>query len=227
LPTNNYGSFFSSLLALCSKWSVRACHPPTGKGSMTWYSKGAMCCLLAFARRLTSACRNSQQRQRANCLLPGAVVDIMNARRRAKRPGKTASQASSKFPRALAPLRMEATSSWSKWAEPRQHRLLRPHLSPPRAKRVPVGSRLAKGLVLPLQVHTSGSNLQSLALRTETRHRVGGKSQGKRRTCHGWDPWLPAASAVWSVGAITQTGYCALRRRVPQDGAGFSRVGAS
>lgn len=24
----------------------------------------------------------------------------------------------------------------------------------------------------------------------------GGKSQAKRRTCHGWDPWLPAASAV-------------------------------
>lgn len=87
-----------------------------------------------------------------------------------------------------------------------------------------VGSRLRKASCCCCYVR-----FESAMLSTGNRDMAssGGKSQAKRRTCHGWDPWLPAASAVWSVGARTQTGYCALRRRVPQDGAGFSCVGAS
>lgn len=109
-------------------------------------------CLLSRLDFNTSACSNSPQRQRANRLLAGAVVDIKNARRRAKRPGRRPVKRRRSF-RALAPLRMEATSSWSKWAEPRQHRLLRSHLSPPQGKAC-LYSRAssAKGLVLLRQV---------------------------------------------------------------------------
>ncbi|KAL6907042.1 hypothetical protein GGI43DRAFT_396528 [Trichoderma evansii] len=88
---------------------------------------------LVLMRGLTRFCRNSQRRHRANRLLPLSTQRTLEDGLSGLEDGQSSVVEVSA--RAHSAHTVEATtSSWSEWAEPRQHRLLRSHLSPPQGE---------------------------------------------------------------------------------------------
>ncbi|PTB38918.1 hypothetical protein M441DRAFT_49283 [Trichoderma asperellum CBS 433.97] len=126
-------------------------------------------------------------RHRANRVLPGAAVDIKNARRRAKRPGRRPLKRRPSF-RARAHFSAHG-GSWVVRGPSGRSRGNTAYCGHTSLHRRANRERYLQGLVCERSCSaaaTSGSNLsralQSLALRAET---WSGGEEAKRRTCHG------------------------------------------